>query len=195
MIFAILRRFRPSLLILSSIAFSTVITFNLIYVFRISMNMLTLGALALGFGMFVDDSIVVFENTLRLRERGVAAKEAAVRGPKEVAVAVVASTLTTISVFACFPYFQGRLKIYYLPLAIVISSALAASLLVSFTLIPALSPRILDVRKAGEGPARSGRLFSAASQARPPPSHGRDPLGRGSSLRELQMVPEGSQPR
>ncbi len=162
MTFVILRRFRPSLLILSSIAFSTVITFNLIYVFGISMNMLTLGALALGFGMFVDDSIVVFENTLRLRERGIAAREAAVRGPKEVAVAVIASTLTTISVFACFPYFQGRLKIYYLPLAIVISSALAASLLVSFTLIPALSPRILDIRKKASREAGPGKSLSGA---------------------------------
>jgi hydrophobic/amphiphilic exporter-1 (mainly G- bacteria), HAE1 family len=160
MIFIILRRFLPSLLILSSIAFSTVITFNLIYAFGISMNMLTLGALALGFGMFVDDSIVVFENTLRLREQGVPAKEASVRGPREVGVAVLASTLTTISVFACFPYFQGRLKIYYLPLAVVISSALAASLLVSFTLIPALSPRVLGIRQAKTGTPRSGRIFS-----------------------------------
>ena len=157
MIFVVLRRFRPSLLILSSIAFSTVITFNLIYVFKVSVSMLTLGALALGFGMFVDDSIVVFENTIRLRERGVSAKEATLRGPREVGVAVLASTLTTISVFACFPYFQGRLKIYYLPLAIVISSALAASLLVSFTLIPALSPKFLRIRQSN--PDKSARWF------------------------------------
>jgi len=158
MIFIVLRRLAPSLLILSSIAFSAVITFNLIYIFRISMNMLTLGALALGFGMFVDDSIVVFENILRLRERGMDPHEAALRGPREVFVAVLASTLTVISVFACFPYFQGRLKIYYLPLAIVISSALAASLLVSFSLIPALSPKLLERRKSAVGEA-AGRRF------------------------------------
>jgi HAE1 family hydrophobic/amphiphilic exporter-1 len=158
MIFIVLRRLAPSLLILSSIAFSAVITFNLIYVFRISMNMLTLGALALGFGMFVDDSIVVFENILRLRERGLDPREAALRGPREVFVAVLASTLTVISVFACFPYFQGRLKIYYLPLAIVISSALAASLLVSFSLIPALSPKLLERRRSVAGEA-AGRTF------------------------------------
>jgi HAE1 family hydrophobic/amphiphilic exporter-1 len=159
MIFIVLRRFGPSLLILSAIAFSTVITFNLIYVFRVSMNMLTLGALALGFGMFVDDSIVVFENTLRLREQGASPVEAARRGPKEVFVAVLASTLTTISVFACFPYFQGRLRIYYLPLAIVISSALAASLFVSFSLIPALSPRFLSRGRVRPEPARRGARF------------------------------------
>jgi len=147
LIFIVLRRLKPSLLILSSIAFSVVITFNLIYAFKISLNMLTLGALALGFGMFVDNSIVVFENILRLREHGLSPIEAALQGPKEVFVAVLASTLTTMAVFFSFPYFQGRLKIYYLPLAIVISSALAASLLVSFSLIPALSPKLLEKRK------------------------------------------------
>ena len=155
MVFVVLRRFTPSLLILSSIAFSIVITFNLIYVFKVSMNMLTLGALAMGFGMLVDNAIVVFENTLRLREQGLEPREAAVRGAREVFVAVLASTLTTVAVFASFPFFQGKLKVYYLPVAIVIVSSLLASLLVSFTLIPALSPRILWKRKkAKAGPGR-----------------------------------------
>jgi len=147
LIVVVLRRLKPSLLILSSIAFSVVITFNLIYFFKISMNMLTLGALALGFGMFVDNSIVVFENILRLRERGMSPRDAAIQGPKEVFVAVLASTLTTMAVFFTFPYFEGRMKIYYLPLAIVITSALAASLLVSFSLIPALAPKLVKKRE------------------------------------------------
>ncbi len=146
MIYVVLRRVKPSLLILSSIAFSIVITFNLIYAFKISLNMLTLGALALGFGMFVDNSIVVFENILRLRESGLTPREAAIEGPKEVFIAVLASTLTVMAVFFSFPFFQGKLKIYYLPLAIVIASAMAASLLVSFSLIPALSPRLVERR-------------------------------------------------
>ncbi len=147
MIFIVLRRLLPSLLILSSIAFSLVITFNLIYFFKVSLNMLTLGALALGFGLFVDNAIVVFENILRLREQGLSAVEAALRGPKEVFTAVLASTMTTVSVFFAFPFFQGRMKIYYLPLAIVISSALMASLFVSFTLIPSLSPQLIKAKK------------------------------------------------
>ena len=163
MVFVVLRRVKPSLLILSSIAFSVVITFNLIYAFGISLNMLTLGALALGFGMFVDNSIVVFENILRLREGGMVPREAAVRGPREVFVAVLASTLTTMAVFFSFPFFQGKLKIYYLPLAIVIASAMAASLLVSFTLVPALSPHLLSAR-TGAAPAREkkGSRFEKA---------------------------------
>ncbi|MBN2207074.1 MAG: efflux RND transporter permease subunit, partial [Candidatus Aminicenantes bacterium] len=159
MVFVVLRRVKPSLLILSSIAFSVVITFNLIYAFRISLNMLTLGALALGFGMFVDNSIVVFENILRLREGGLAPREAAVRGPREVFVAVLASTLTTMAVFFSFPFFQGKLKVYYLPLAIVIASAMAASLLVSFSLIPALSPRLVEKRKRKEAGERRSPRF------------------------------------
>jgi hydrophobic/amphiphilic exporter-1 (mainly G- bacteria), HAE1 family len=164
MVFIVLGSLKPSLLILSSIAISVAITFNLIYVFRISMNMLTLGALALGFGMFVDNSIVVYENILRLRERGVPPRQAAVQGPREVTAAVLASTLTTVSVFFLFPYFQGRLRIYYLPLAFVMVSALSASLLVSTTLIPSLSLHLVRttrrtrIRKGGAGFERLLRL-------------------------------------
>ena len=143
LVFIVLRSFRPSLLILSSIVFSVLITFNLIYLFKVSINILTLGGLALGFGLFVDNSIVVFENVLRLREKGMAPIQAAIQGSKEVFLPVLAATLTTMSVFFSFAYFQGRLKIYYFPLAIVITSALAASLLVSFTLIPAMIPKLI----------------------------------------------------
>jgi HAE1 family hydrophobic/amphiphilic exporter-1 len=106
--------------------------------------------------MFVDNSIVVFENILRLRESGLEPVEAAIRGAREVFTPVLASTLTTIGVFFCFPFFQGRLRIYYLPLGIVMAIALLTSLLVSFSLIPALSPKLLFVRK--EKPAKPGRL-------------------------------------
>ncbi|MCX7974187.1 MAG: efflux RND transporter permease subunit [Candidatus Aminicenantes bacterium] len=143
----ILRRLLPCFLVLSSVIFSVLITFIPIYIFKLSLNMLTLGALALGFGLFVDNAVVVFENILRRHEQGYEAKEAALKGPPEVFSAVLASTLTTIAVFICFPYFQGRLKIYYWPLAIIISSALAVSLFVSFSLIPALSPKLLTKRR------------------------------------------------
>ncbi|MBS3819460.1 efflux RND transporter permease subunit, partial [bacterium] len=147
LVFVALKQVKPSLLVLSSILFSVFITFNFIYFFNISINMLTLGGLALGFGLFVDNSIVVFENVLRKREKGLSPLKSAVKGSKEVFLPVLAATLTTMSVFFSFAYFQGRLKIYYLPLAVVIASALAASLLVSFSLIPALSPKVLKKRK------------------------------------------------
>jgi len=150
LIFISLRSFKPSLLVLSSILFSVCITFILIYLFRISINMLTLGGLTLGFGLFVDNAIVVFENILRLREKGFSPIKAAIQGPKEVFLPVLAGTLTTICVFFSFAYFQGRLKIYYLPVAIVIVLALASSLFVSFSLIPALSPKLM--KKARKAP-------------------------------------------
>jgi HAE1 family hydrophobic/amphiphilic exporter-1 len=154
LIFIILRSIQPSLLVLSSIFFSVLITFNLIYLFDVSLNMLTLGGLALGFGLFVDNSIVVFENILRKKEKGMAPLKAAVEGSKNVFMPVLASTLTTISVFFSFAYFQGRLKIFYLPVAVVIAAALAASLLVSFSLIPALSPKLLIKRRKPKKPGR-----------------------------------------
>ncbi len=159
MVFLLLRRPGPALLILSSVAFSLVFTFILIYFFHIPMNMLTLGALALGIGMFVDNAIVVFDAILRKREAGLSPVEAAKTGPREVFLAVLGSTLTTMAVFFAFPYFQGRLKMYYLPLGIVISSALAASLLVSFSLIPALSPMFLHKERVRKEKG-AGRLFS-----------------------------------
>ncbi|MFW6140646.1 MAG: efflux RND transporter permease subunit [Acidobacteriota bacterium] len=147
LVFMVLRNFKPSFLVISSVVFSILITFNLIYLFNISLNMLTLGGLALGIGLFVDNSIVVFENILRKREQGFSTKKAAITGSKEVFLPVLAATLTTMSVFFAFAYFQGRLKIYYLPLAVVMTSALATSLMVSFSLIPALSPKLLQRRK------------------------------------------------
>ena len=147
LIYLVLRSIKPSLLVLSSIGFSVLLTFNLVYFTKTSLNMLTLGGLALGFGLFVDNSIVVFENILRIREEGTSPVQAAIQGSKEVFLPVFASTLTTMSVFFSIAYFQGRLKLVYLPMAIVISSALAASLLVSFSVIPALSPRLLKSPK------------------------------------------------
>ncbi len=143
LILMVLRSLTPSLLVLSSIVFSVLLTFNLVYFTNTSLNMLTLGGLALGFGLFVDNSIVVFENVLRVREQGVPAIQAAVQGSKEVFLPVFASTLTTMSVFFSIAYFQGRLRLVYLPMAIVISAALAASLLVSFSVIPALTPKLM----------------------------------------------------
>lgn len=143
LLFMVLRSIKPSLLVLSSIAFSVLLTFNLIYLTKTSLNMLTLGGLALGFGLFVDNSIVVFENVLRVREKGVPPIQAAIQGSREVFLPVFASTLTTMSVFFSIAYFQGRLRLVYLPMAIVISVALAASLLVSFSMIPALTPRLM----------------------------------------------------
>jgi len=144
----VFRDFKPSFLVFSSVIFSVFASFTVIYILNIPVNLLTLSGFALGFGMFVDNAVVVFENIMRLREGGVEKLEASIRGAQEVILPVIASTATTIIVFFSFAYFQGRLRIYYLPLAYTITIALASSVIVAFTLIPSIAARIkFRVRK------------------------------------------------
>ncbi len=133
------RSFLSGLLIFSSIFFSLFFTVIFIYFFKIPLNLLTLSGFALGFGMFVDNSVVVFENILRKREEGLDRFSSAIYGSREMIFPVISSTLTTVIVFFSFAYFQGRLRIYYLPLAEIVTFSLFSSILVSFTLIPTLS--------------------------------------------------------
>jgi HAE1 family hydrophobic/amphiphilic exporter-1 len=145
-IFAILilifRDFKAALLIFSSVFFSVFTTFTFIYLFKIPVNLLTLSGLALGFGMFVDNAVVVFDSMARFREQGMEKREAAIIGAKTVVLPVIASSFTTIIVFFSFAFFEGRLRVYYLPLAYVIAISLLSSIVVSFVLIPTLGTRV-----------------------------------------------------
>jgi len=158
----IIKDIKASLLIFSSVFFSVFATLTVIYLFGISLNLLTLSGLALGFGLFVDNAVVVFDSILRFRERGYDLKESAIHGAKAVILPVLASTFTTIIVFFSFAIlFQDRLRVYYLPLAYIIAISLLSSIVVSFVLIPSLSARIkikLKKRKS-EGLFKKGRFF------------------------------------
>ncbi|MEX2466308.1 MAG: efflux RND transporter permease subunit, partial [Gemmatimonadota bacterium] len=152
---AFLRSFRSAALIFATIAFSVLIALNLIYFGGLTLNLLTLMGLALGFGLIVDNAIVVLENVFRRRQRGEAATEAAERGTLEVVLPIMASTATTLIVFVPFVYLQGELRVFYVPLAIVVALTLLASLLVAFTFIPSIAARILERGTGGRaGPAR-----------------------------------------
>lgn len=140
-LFLTVRDWRGALLIFASVFFSVFATFTAIYLFNIPLNLLTLSGFALGFGMFVDNAVVVYDSILRLREKGCSREYAAMEGPRRVFVPVLASTFTTIIVFFSFAWFQGRLRVYYLPLAWVISIALLCSVLVAYTLVPPLAAR------------------------------------------------------
>ncbi|MCK4835287.1 MAG: efflux RND transporter permease subunit, partial [Candidatus Aminicenantes bacterium] len=156
----IIRDIKATFLIFSSVFFSVFTTFTMIYLFKIPLNLLTLSGLALGFGLFVDNAVVVFDSILRHREKGLAKKEAAVQGARAVILPVLSSTLTTIIVFFSFALFQGRLKLYYLPLAYVITVALISSIVVSFILIPSLGSRInLKVKNSKKLFFRKGKFF------------------------------------
>ncbi|MBN1150847.1 efflux RND transporter permease subunit [candidate division WOR-3 bacterium] len=123
-----------------TIAFSTLLTFVCIYFSRLSLNVFTLSGIALGFGMVVDNSIIVLENILRHKEEG--NENPVTAGAKEVFLPVIASTFTTIVVFVPFLFFQGTSRQLYVPFALSASFSLLSSIFVAFTLVPILSGRI-----------------------------------------------------
>lgn len=146
-----LRNVRATVIIAVSIPTSVLLTFLTVYVLGYSLNMLTLIGLGLGVGMMVDSSIVILESIYRQRELGLAKFEAVIAGTKEVAGAVFASMLTTIVVFLPIGFIGGGLGEFMIILAIVVAITLISSVLVAFTLIPALSENFLrygDVRNA-----------------------------------------------
>jgi HAE1 family hydrophobic/amphiphilic exporter-1 len=145
---AFLRSVPSAGLVFATIAFSVLIALNLIYFGGLTLNLLTLMGLAMGFGLIVDNAIVVLENVYRRREqRGEAPEVAAERGAGDVVLPILASTATTLIVFVPFVYLQGEVRVFYVPLAIVVGLTLLASLLVAFTFIPSLAARILAGRK------------------------------------------------
>ncbi|HEX5564307.1 MAG TPA: efflux RND transporter permease subunit [Sporosarcina sp.] len=145
-LFLFLRNVRATLIIAVSIPTSVLLTFLTVYVLGYSLNMLTLIGLGLGVGMMVDSSIVILESIYRKREMGLAKFEAVLAGTKEVAGAVFASMLTTIVVFLPIGFIGGGLGEFMIILAIVVAITLISSVLVAFTLIPALSENFLRYR-------------------------------------------------
>jgi HAE1 family hydrophobic/amphiphilic exporter-1 len=124
-----------------SIPISVVLTFALLFLFDVSLNIMSLGGLALGVGMVVDDSIVVLENIFRHRERGLAPAAAAAVGAHQVQLAITASTLTTIAVFGPIVFVKGVAGELFEDLSIAVSVSLLVSLLVSLTLLPMIAAR------------------------------------------------------
>jgi len=144
-LFIFLRNLRSTLVIALAMPISVVTTFILIYFGGLTLNMMTLGGLALGIGMMVDSSIVVLENIFRFREKGFERMEAAKSGSGEVANAITASVLTTIAVFFPIVYVEGIASELFSELALTVSFALISSLLIALTLIPMLSSRLLKI--------------------------------------------------
>ena len=138
-----LRSFRSAGMIFATIVFSVLISLNLIYFGGLTLNVLTLMGLAMGFGLIVDNSIVVLENVYRKWQGGEAPAAAAEKGAKEVVLPILAGTATTLIVFVPFVYLQGELRVFYVPLAIVVGLTLMASLFVAFTFIPSLAAKLL----------------------------------------------------
>ncbi|MCC5876622.1 MAG: efflux RND transporter permease subunit [Candidatus Sumerlaeia bacterium] len=138
-----LRDFRTTMIVAVAIPVSIIATFNLMYFQGLSLNLMSLGGLALGCGMLVDNAIVVLENIFRKRQEGVDAKESAIVGTREVSGALVASTLTTVAVFLPIIYVQGIAGLFFKEQALTVTYSLLASLFVALLLIPMLAAYFL----------------------------------------------------
>ncbi|MBN2287414.1 MAG: efflux RND transporter permease subunit [Tissierellales bacterium] len=141
-----LKNIRSTLIISLTIPISVIATFILMYFTNVTMNMMTLGGLALGIGMLVDNSIVVLENIFRHRTEGMNIREASILGANEVGMAVTASTLTTIAVFLPIVFVQGITSTIFRELAMTVTFALLGSLAIALTMIPMLSSKLLSIK-------------------------------------------------
>lgn len=170
-LYIFLRNLWATVIISLSIPVSVIATFNLMYANDITLNIMSLGGIALGIGLLVDNSIVVLENIARHKEMGKNPLKAASDGAGEVGMAVVASTLTTIAVFFPLVFVHGIAGQLFRDQALTVTFSLLASLVVAITLIPMLSslagreksevekPKLMEPKtKAGKW-MRTARLF------------------------------------
>lgn len=146
-LFIFLQDLKTPTIIAVVIPISIIATFNLLYFRDITLNIMSLGGLALGVGMLVDNSIVVSESIFRHKTQGKELSEAAYIGTKEVGMAVTASTLTSISVFLPVIYVHGVAGQLFKDQALTVTFALLSSLIVSLTFLPMLSSRRFEFEK------------------------------------------------
>ena len=142
-----LKDWKPTVIIAISIPISLVAAVVCMYFSGVTLNVISLSGLALGIGMLVDNSIVVIENIYRLRNEGASIKEAAIEGSKEVAGAIIASTLTTVCVFLPIVFTEGITRQLFMDMGLTIGYSLVASLVMALTVVPALSSKILTTTK------------------------------------------------
>lgn len=150
-----LRNIYTTVIISLSIPVSVIATFNLMFGADLTLNIMSLGGIALGIGMLLDNSIVVLENIARHREKGKKVLQAAREGASEVSTAVIASTLTTIAVFFPLVFVKGIAGQLFRDQALTVTFALLASLVVALTLIPMLAS--LQPAKKSSGEPKSKR--------------------------------------
>ncbi|KMY53439.1 cation transporter [Bacillus sp. FJAT-27231] len=157
-LFAFLRNVKSPLIIGVAIPYSVIVTFVLMYFADFNLNIMTLGALALGIGMLVDNAIVVIENIYRHLSMGKDSRQAARDGAKEVGAAITASTLTTVAVFLPVVFISGILGQIFKEFALTISFSLAASLIVALTVIPMMASRWLKLPESQHNVKREPKI-------------------------------------
>lgn len=142
-LFLFLKSIRPTIVIAFSIPISIMTAIVLMYFSGVTLNIISLSGLALGVGMLVDNSIVVIENIYRMRSSGMPPRKAAIEGAKQVSGAIVASTLTTVCVFAPIIFTEGITRQLFVDMGLTIAYALLASLVVALTLVPMMGAGLL----------------------------------------------------
>lgn len=165
-LFLFLRNVTSTVIIALAIPISVVGTFLMLTLFGRNINVVSLAGMSFAVGLVVDNSIVVFENIFRHREMGKNRRQAAYDGTVEVWGAVSASTLTTVAVFVPIVFIREEAGQLFRDIAIAISSAVGLSLVISMTMIPSLSAKILGrVEKTKQKETDSGKLRSVHSAA------------------------------
>jgi CzcA family heavy metal efflux pump len=149
-----------TLIIAHSIPISIVSTFVLLYFGNFSLNIMTLGGLALGVGRLVDDAIVVLENINRHIEMGDPPEEASYKGAREVSTPVIAATVTSIIVFIPLAFVKGVAALLFLQMAYTVAFSLLASLFDSLTLVPVLTAKFLKPRKESKKISWTQKIFA-----------------------------------
>ena len=142
-----LRDIRPTIITLCSIPVSLVFAVVLMYFSGVTINMISLSGLAVSVGMLVDNSVVVIENIFRLRSKGATVVQAAVSGAQQVLSAITSSTLTTVCVFVPIVFVEGLTRQLFTDLALTMTYALMASLIVALTLVPAMAAGMLKKQR------------------------------------------------
>lgn len=160
-LFIFLKNMRTTLIIATAIPISIISTFVMIYFAGVTINIVSLGGLALGIGMLVDNAIVVLENIYRYRNEGYSSIEAALSGTQEVGKAIVASTLTTIVVFLPIVFTEGISAQIFKEMGLTITFSLLASLIVALSFVPMLSSKFIKIVKPHEASGRElrNRIF------------------------------------
>ena len=150
-----LKDLRPTMVVAFSIPVSLVTAIVCMYFSGVTLNIISLSGLALGIGMLVDNSIVVIENIYRMRSEGRSVEEAAIEGAREVAGAILASTLTTVCVFLPIVFTEGITRQLFVDMGLTIAYSLLASLLIALTVVPAMSSKLLVRTKE----QKEGKIF------------------------------------
>ncbi len=161
-LFLFLGNLRSTIYMAVGIPIAVFFTLFLMYLFKMTLNIISLGGLTIAIGMVLDAAIVVFESIFRKKEAGIDPMQAASTGAREVGSAIIASTLTTIAVFLPLLLVSGLASIFFRELALTVTFALVSSLLVALTIIPTLSARFGRVGKKNGGLGRIVNDFYAA---------------------------------